>query len=148
MNIDYWAHWVVSVTALLASIGIPLWQWHRTNAQMIAGKRNLLLQSILSAKSNIYSSKWDYERIVILLDTRLQPDVLASITEKVAEMQELHDRLEALHKEWSDCNDGKGLKELERGFCAVDVISSDAKDMAKRSETIIRDIVMPSIGKK
>jgi hypothetical protein len=139
MNIDYWAHWVVSVVALVAAIGIPIWQRRVTNADTIAGKRTLLLQSIMSAKSTIYVSKLGYSRLLTLGGEIIKPEQQAAITNSMIEMQKLHDRFETLHRTWSDYNDGKGLRELEQMLSWVDAMSADANDMAKASETIMND---------
>ena len=69
MSTEYWAL-LVSIIALIASIGIPIWQWRATNAQTIASKRTLLLQRILSVKSVTYTSMW--ELMVLLNGGRME----------------------------------------------------------------------------
>ena len=139
--LDYWAHWIVSVVALVASIGIPIWQRRVANAEAIASKRTLLLQSIMSAKSSIYASRLEYARILDLLSEIMGPEQRTKITNSKMEMQKLHDRLEALHKTWSDYNDGKGLRELEEMLSSVNAMSADANDIAKTSDTVMKDML-------
>ena len=138
MSTEYWAL-VVSVIALIASIGIPIWQSRATNALTIAGKRNLLLQGILSAKSVTYGSMWEYRRVLNQLGDKIKPEQRAMITDAMARMQELHDDLEALHEKLSDRNDRTRLRELERVLSHVNVMSADAKDMAKLTENFVKD---------
>jgi hypothetical protein len=134
MNIDYWAHWVVSIIALIASIGIPIWQWRTTNAQTILNKRTLLLQGIVSAKSATY---WTIHKmhlwILTLSKDKLRLEDQTKITNTLAGLQKLHDSFEALHREWSD-REWSDYKELEKMISAVDAMASQAKDSARVAE--------------
>lgn len=138
MNIDYWAHWVVSVVALLAAIGIPIWQRRMTNADMIVSKRTLLLQSILSARSATYLSMWELRRFLAKVGDKIKPEQRTTITDMVAKLQGLHDRLESIHDRWLKYSSGKGLRDIEQALLHVDALSSDVKDVAKMSESLMK----------
>lgn len=133
MSTEYWAL-AVSIIALIASIGIPIWQWRVTNAQTIASKRTLLLQRILSTKSVNYISMYELIRLLNRYGDKMEPGQRANFKSMVPRMRQHHDELEALHRECSNYSDGKRLSELEQVLSDVDVASSEAEDIAKLIE--------------
>jgi len=133
MSTEYWALFV-SVIAMIASIGIPIWQWRATNTQTIASKRTLLLQRILSTKSVTYVSMHELIWLLNRYSDKMEPEQRANLANIVPRMRQHHDELEALHREWSNYNDGKRLSELEQTLSDVDVASSEVEATAKLIE--------------
>ena len=140
MGTEHWAL-LVSVIALIVSIGIPIWQWRSTSAQTIASKRTLLLQTILSTKSVTHVSMWELIGLLNRHGHEMRPKIRADAANMLQALQEHHDALETLHRKWSDYSGVETLSRIEQALSDVDVTSSDAKDTSRLVETFVKNAI-------
>lgn len=133
MQTEHWSL-LISGIALAVSIGIPIWQYRRSTARLIASKRTLLLQRILSAKSVTFVSMHELIWLLKRHGGQMDEEQRGKLQAMVPRMREHHDGLEQLHAEWSDYNDGASIADIERELSHVDQAYSEAEDTAKLIE--------------
>lgn len=133
MKIEHWA-FLVSVLALIASIGIPIFQWKTSKIREASQARTLLLQKILAMKSVTYIAMHELTWLLAKHGSRMEPDQLNHMKSMVPRMRRQHDDCEKLHDAWKNYDDGETLESIESMSAQVDVMSSDASDTAKLIE--------------
>lgn len=133
MKTEYWAL-IVSIVALFASIGIPLWQWRESTARAIASKRTLLLQTILSTRSVNYVSMHELIWLLNKYEQQMEDEQRENLRALVPRMREHHDELEALHAEYSNYGDGATLSDIEITQAHADLAYTETQDTARLIE--------------
>ena len=133
MSTEQWALLLSSI-ALLVSIGIPLFHWRSNKKRTEATARTLLLQRILTAKSVTFVSMHELIWLLQKHGTQMEDKQRNNLENMVPRMRTHHDELEKLHEEWSDFDDGKGVKDIELELVDIDTACSDAEDTAKLIE--------------
>jgi len=125
---------LVSIIALIASIGIPLYQWKYTQKVQRDSRRTLLLQRILETKSIVFTSTHELISHINQNGHRMDQDQKRSLEETVPRMRSHYDELEELHNVWSDYSGDETLADFENVQAQVDVAHSEAVDTAKLIE--------------
>ncbi len=133
MKAEEWAL-VVSVIALVASIGIPVWQWLSGNAQQARSKRTLLLQRILDAKSTTFLAMHELIYLLQKHGAKMVSSQRKNLEALLPRMRKEHEEMETLHREWSNYDDGESLQRIEEELATINVIASEATDTAKLIE--------------
>ena len=133
MKIEHWA-FVISVLALLASIGIPIIQWKVSKKYKANSARTFLLQKILAVKSQTYIAMHELIWLLSKHGPRMENAQRSNLQSMVPRMREHYADLEKLHEEWRNYQDGEPLEEIEKMHSIVDTMASEASDTAKLIE--------------
>lgn len=133
MKIEHWA-FVISALALLASIGIPIVQWHVSKKQWANASRTLLLQKILGAKSQTYIAMHELIWLLNKHGPKMKNIQKANLQAMVPRVHQHYNELEQLHEQWRNYQDGEPLEEIEKMHSVVDAMASDASDIGKLIE--------------
>ena len=134
MKTEHWAL-LVSLLALLASVGIPVWQSRAAGAQARAARRSLLLQSILSTKTTTFVARHELLHLLQRHGSKMEENQRANLAAMLPRMREHHQALEKLHDEWANFEDGASLVEIETELAEVSVAASEASETAKVIES-------------
>ena len=133
MKIEHWA-FVVSMLALLASIGIPIVQWKVTKKHTANASRTLLLQKILGVKSQTYIAMHELIWLLSKHGPKMENAQRSNLQPMVPRIRQQHNDLENLHEQWRNYQDGEPLEEIEKMHSIVDTMASEASDTAKLIE--------------
>ena len=133
MKTEHWAL-VVSVLALLVSVGAPVYQAKTAAAHVLAARRSLLLQTYLSAKSTTFIALHELIYLLGKHGDKMDADQRVTLEATVPQMQTQYAELGQLHHAWSNFDDGTSLKRIEVVLAEANVMASDAADSAKLVE--------------
>ena len=130
MKTEHWAL-VVSVLALIAAIGIPVWQSVSAGVQARATRRSVLLQSILNAKTTTIVTSHDLLYLLQRHGSKMAEQQRATLAAMHTRMRQHFGELEQLHDAWADFKDGESLSALEVALAQVNVIMAEAMETSK-----------------
>ena len=121
---------MVSIVAMLISIGVPIWQNRASNQRSRAASRTLLLQRILEIRSANYLSLAEVELYIVKYGKRLAPDQEAALKSVVPRMQQHIADISELYESWNEDKLNPNMEELDDGFRFVDQISAETREIS------------------
>ena len=133
MKIEHWA-FVISVLALVASIGIPIVQWRVSKKHRANAARTLLLQKILGVKSQTYIAMHELIWLLNRHGQKMENAQRSNLQSMIPRMRQHYSELEVLHEQWRNYQDGGPLEDIEKMYPVVDTMASDASDTGKLIE--------------
>jgi hypothetical protein len=133
MKTEYWTL-LVSIFALLASIGIPVWQARNAEEQTRAVRRGLLLQTILAAKTTTFVSLHELLYLLQKYGSRMDEQQRNSLAAMHPRMRAHYSELEQLHDTWTNFNDGASLAEIETTLANINAVAAEGTETAQLIE--------------
>jgi hypothetical protein len=129
MKTEHWAL-LMSLLALVASIGIPVWQSRAAGTQARAARRSLLLQTILTTKTTTYVALHQLNYLLQRHGSKMEEEQRAALAAMLPRMRAHYTELEQLHDAWANFEDGASLTNIQAALTNVDITASEATETA------------------